>query len=155
MSICKASINDVPQMVSLIQTERQRLETWQPTMWRQAANTEVQTSEWFSALVAGEDIIALVDKDESAVNGFLIAFPQPSPPVYNPGTTYMIDDFCVAEDRLWPTVGSNLLTTALAQLKDKGATQCLSVSPVAHQSKGDVLAAAGLTPASTWWTTNL
>lgn len=155
MTIRAATIADVPQMTSLIQAERQRLEAWQPTMWRQAKDVTGQTSEWFSALVAGEDVVTLVSTKDTEVNGLLIAFPQPSPPVYDPGLTYMIDDFCVADDSLWPNVGAELLSEALWLIRKNGAAQCLAVSPVLHQTKADVLGAAGLRPASTWWTTNL
>ncbi len=155
MTIRPATIDDVPQMTRLIQAERQRLEAWQPTMWRPATNTESLTHEWYSALVVSEDVIALVSTESKHANGFLIAVPQPAPPVYDPGLTYMIDDFCVAEDALWSSVGQRLLTEALSLLKAKGATQCLSVSPIAHRAKADILAAADLKPASTWWTTSL
>ncbi|WOF74653.1 N-acetyltransferase [Parvibaculaceae bacterium PLY_AMNH_Bact1] len=155
MTIRPATVNDVPQMTSLIEAERQRLAAWQPTMWRRAEDTAGQTNEWFSILVAGEGVVALVSIEGTQINGFLIAFPQPSPPVYDPGLTYLIDDFCVAEDTLWPNVGAELLIEALALIKKKGAKQCLSISPVAHQDKAGVLSAAGLAPASTWWTTNL
>ena len=95
-------------------------------------------------------MIALASENNTKIDGFLIAFPQPAPPVYDPGLTYMLDDFCVADDAIWQTVGSELLSTALEAVKTAGAIQCLTVCPIAHTEKAKLLQSAGLLPASTW-----
>ena len=150
MSIRPADSEDVARMTALVEAERERYEMWQPLMWQKANDSKQKTLDWFPHLVAASDVLTLVSKTDGAINGFIIAFPQTAPPVYTPGKTYMIDDFCVAEEILWPTVGKKLLIAVLKAAKSNNATQCLSVCPVAHEAKASLLAEVGLEPASTW-----
>lgn len=151
-----ATPDDIAAMVALIEAARRRLEEWQPHFWRKAEASAAMSQGWFGVLLGNADVIKLVSDTQGTIDGFLIAMLQDAPPVYAPGgKTCMIDDFTVAEDALWTSVGRNLLRTALARATDKGATQTMVVAPNAHAAKKAMLAEEGLSVASTWWTGTL
>lgn len=148
-----AKVEDVAAMVALIEASRTRLEEWQPQFWRKAEASAAMSDGWFGVLVGNPEIITLVSDTDGKIDGFLIAMLQDSPPVYAPGgKTCLIDDFAVAADDLWRSAGRDLLHAALAQAKGKGAIQTVVVAPDAHAAKKAMLAAEGLSIASTWWT---
>ncbi|MEX0840437.1 MAG: N-acetyltransferase [Parvibaculum sp.] len=151
-----AKAEDVAAMVALIEAARRRLEEWQPQFWRKAEASAAMSEGWFGVLVGNPEIITLVSETDGKIDGFLIAMLQDAPPVYSPGgKTCLIDDFAVAGDDLWPGTGRDLLRTALARARDKGATQTVVVAPDAHTAKKAMLAEEGLSIASTWWTSAL
>ncbi|MEQ9143758.1 MAG: N-acetyltransferase [Parvibaculaceae bacterium] len=150
MGIRRATADDVDRMVALIEEERTRMAEWQPTMWRKALNSAEKTSEWFPILIQDENVISIVHEQNGQIDGFLVAIPQPAPPVYDPGLTFVIDDFCVAKDDRWPSLGGALLDYAINEARGRHAAQCISISPIAHHAKMEVLKSRGLEPATIW-----
>jgi len=152
MSIRPASHADVPGMLELIQASRQKLAEWQPVFWHPSPQAQDLTATWFAALVDDENTITLVS-DDQGINGFVIGLIQDGPPVYAPGgKTCLIDDFAVADDKIWESVGTRLLKEMRSAAAERGAIQCVVVSPHADAAKQRCMEASGLSPASTWWT---
>lgn len=152
MTIRPASEADVPRMVELIGASRQKLAEWQPVFWRPSPQAPELTATWFSVLVRDENAITLVS-DDQGVNGFAIGLIQDGPPVYAPGgKTCLVDDFAIADNEDWESIGSELLKEMRIAAADHGAVQCVVVSPKADAQKQICLETAGLTAASIWWT---
>ena len=88
-------------------------------------------------------------------NGFLIAAPVATPPVFDAGPTAVIDDFCVDDPALWPIAGQSLLRAARAELKERGFQQIVVVSGFQDAAKQAFLEREKLSLASAWWTAPL
>ena len=147
---------DVPAMVDLVEKARRRMAEWQPQFWRKAKDSASMSQGWFTMLVGTDEVVTLVSEEGGAINGFLIASLQEPPPVYKPGgKTCVIDDFTVAEDRLWAEAGRDLLRAALTQAAAKGAAQSVVIAPDAHTEKKKLLESEGLLLTSGWWTVPL
>ena len=95
-----------------------------------------------------EDYLLFVAKDQTGqVQGFVIAQWVKVPEVYNPGTTLMIDDFCVKEPSVWQSIGGALLS----KLKEFKAEQVIIVCGYHDQPKSTFLEKSGLYAASKWY----
>ena len=152
MLIRRAEEMDILSMARLAEEFREKLEVWQPVFWRRAAGSGELSESYFRYLMQSEDNLALVNEDYAGVDGFLIATLVDSPPVYDPGgKTCLIDDFAVAEDELWGTVGEALVERASEWAKNKGATQTVVITPLAYDEKLSFLKDRGMTPAASWW----
>lgn len=139
-------------MARLAETFREKLEEWQPVFWKRADGSAQLSENYFRFLMQDEDNCALVNEDYAGVDGFLIATLVDAPPVFNPGgKTCLIDDFVVAEDELWATVGEALVERASEWAKSKGATQTVVITPLAHQEKLSFVKGRDMTPAASWW----
>lgn len=156
MTIRPATSGDLIAMVAMIEAYRIRLQEWEPRFWSKAGNSGELSELWFGILVDDENTCALISEGDSAINGFLIATLTDGPPVYDTGgKAMMIDDYCVADDTLWPTVGAALLEEAKAWGGDQGANQTIIVSPNKHDAKMKFLEGGDQTLVSTWWTQSL
>jgi GNAT superfamily N-acetyltransferase len=84
--------------------------------------------------------------------GFIVGKLMPAPEVYNPGgLTLMIDDFCVADESEWHSIGSKLVQKIKAIAKLRGAAQVLIVCGAHDGPKCHFLKKMGLTVASEWY----
>jgi hypothetical protein len=144
---------DVARMVELSEQKRQEYQTYQPIFWRKAASSRAVQTPYFAELLTRPHIIALVHETNGLIDGFVIAAVIGAPPVYDPGgLTCMIDDFCVAMPDQWASVGKALLAEVGQLAQGRGACQFVVVCGHLDQPKRTMLAAAGLTISSEWYT---
>jgi hypothetical protein len=98
-------------------------------------------SAFFAKLASEPDTVFLVAEDEGHMQGFVIARKFPTPPVYAPGgSTWLIDDFCVATPDAWQTAGKVLLAEASAAARARGAGQVVVVCGDHDHAKAELLA---------------
>jgi len=143
---------DIGAMARLADAFRARLEAWQPVFWKRAQGSLALSEDYFRFLMQSEDNCALVNEDYAGVDGFLIATLVDAPPVYDPGgKTCLIDDFAVAEDEMWASVGEALVERASEWAKSKGATQTVVITPLAYDAKLSFLKNRDMTPTASWW----
>lgn len=153
MDIRPANTSDIPTTVAMVEHCRREHQKHQPTFWRKAANAAAVTETFFTKLVDEPGTFFLVATQGSQLQGFLIARRFPAPPVFDPGgETYLIDDFCVLEPRLWLTVGEALLSHASTLIHEHGGAQIVVVSADRDLAKSEMLRRSDLTIASNWWT---
>jgi hypothetical protein len=152
LQIHPAQNSHVPAMVALAAAKRTQYAAYQPQFWRIAPDAvEVQTA-YFRRLLTQPEVLARVALQAGTVVGFVVARVIPAPPVYDPGgLTCMIDDFCVADDADWATVGRGLLDAVCAVAEKLGAVQAVVVCGHLDEPKRALLRAAGLTIASEWY----
>lgn len=131
MDIEAATLDDVEPMVRLSEAFRSTLTRYSPVFWRKAEDSFERQSAWFRALLPLHDTIALVARSGSELRGFAIGRLQNAPPVYAPGgPVLLIDDFCVASDADWESVGGALLDRLEVRARERGAV--LSAVMCAH-----------------------
>ena len=138
-------------MVRLSETFRERLASYSPIFWCKAKDSFERQVAWFNVLLGLDDTIALVDDEAGVVQGFAIGRLTPAPPVYAPGgPVCLIDDFCVADDAAWSTIGAGLLREIETHAKQRGAV--LSVVICAHldAKKRELLARLQFAVTSEW-----
>ena len=122
-------------------------------MWRKAAHSAAATETFFTELLIATDTFFLIAVEGSQHQGFLIARKFATAPVFDPGgETWLIDDFCVAEPRLWLSVGEELLSHATTLIHEHGGVQIVVVSADRDLAKAEMLRRSDLTIASNWWT---
>ncbi len=152
MEISAATETDIPQLIQLIEGRREKLAAAQPVFWARGENTVELTQAFFGYLIQSSEAIVLAAHEGDEVQGFLIAMKHVVPPVYAPpGETFMIDDFALAGESLWGTVGTALIKAAEAEAKTRGAGQLIAVSAMMEQACGAAYKAEGFNPVSQWW----
>ncbi|MGB0922200.1 MAG: hypothetical protein ACPG1C_12895 [Alphaproteobacteria bacterium] len=152
MKIAPATDEDIPQMVALIEARREILAAAEPVFWARGENTVGLTQAFFGYLIQSEETIALCAYEGTTMQGFLIALKQAVPPAYTPpGDTYLIDDFALADEALWPSVGVALMQAAETVAKANGAGQLIAVSAMVEQTRSKTYKADGFNPVSQWW----
>ena len=133
-TIRASRVSDIDDMVSLSKVKRLAYEKVQSQFWRHNGEEgDNAQRKWFKELLADEKYLmftaishckrsttmqkhnlspesyALLSDDEKVV-GFIIGKLMAAPEVYNPGgLTLMIDDFCVADQVEWHSIGSKLV----------------------------------------------
>jgi GNAT superfamily N-acetyltransferase len=153
VDVRKAATTDIKAAVELVEQSRRQLQKYQPTFWRKAANSAAATETYFTRLLSEPDTFFLVAIEGSRFEGFLIARKFPAPPVFDPGgDTWLIDDFCVLEPRLWLSVGEALLSHVSTLIHEHGGVQIVVVSADRDLAKTEMLRRSDLTIASNWWT---
>ena len=153
MDVRKADTADIKAAVELVEKSRRQFQKFQPTFWRKAANSAAATEAFFTRLLTEPGTYFLVAVEGTRLQGFLIARKFPTPPVFDPGgDTYLIDDFCVLEPRLWLTLGEALLSHASTLIHEHGGAQIVVISVDRDLGKAEMLRRSGLTIASNWWT---
>ena len=152
MPVRIATEDDLPAMVSLIEAHRVQLKEWQPRFWNPAPGAAEMSKQWFGHLISQTRNLGLVHESDGTIDGFLIATIVPAPPVYDPGgLTCLIDDFAVASDDLWPSVGEALVQYASGWSKENGASQTVIITPMAHNEKMAFVENRRMTPSASWW----
>ena len=153
LALRTASAADVPAMVGLSSTKRRAYADALPVFWRSAVDADVRQAAWFAHLLGRETTLALLAEDAAGVAGFVVGVVHPAPPVYDPGgPTCTVDDFCVRDETLWPTVGAALLADVRARARARGAVQVVVVCGVHDRPKRTLLERPDLSPASLWFT---
>lgn len=153
MDVRKAEAFDIKAAVELAERNRRQFHKYQPTLWRKAANSAAATEAFFVELLAEPGTYFLVAVEGARLQGFLIARKFPTPPVFDPGgDTYLIDDFCVLEPRLWLTLGEALLSHVSTLIHEHGGAQIVVIAVDRDLGKAEMLRRSGLTIASNWWT---
>ncbi|GCE29592.1 N-acetyltransferase [Dictyobacter alpinus] len=156
MSVRRAEGRDVTAMVELAEQRRLHYQRYQPTFWRKAQDSREQHIPFLESLLKCEDVLLLVHESAGEIDGFIIADFVAAPPVYNPGgPTCRVDDFCVAEESLWETVGRALLGEVLRLARARGAAQSVVVCAHLDQPKRAMLAQSGYSIASEWYVRDL
>jgi GNAT superfamily N-acetyltransferase len=145
--------DDVATVARLAQQRRQQYAKYEPQFWRIADDALAVHTSFIERMVADEDVVTLVaaGADDDLI-GFVIGQLVPPPPVYDPGgPSGFIDDFVVAAEEQWPTVGRDLLQHAAEALRSRGAVQVVVVCGHLDEAKRGAMAAAGLSLASEWY----
>ena len=150
--IQKAKKSDIPWMVSLSHNKRKNYAEAQKQFWKMAKNSDDVQQKWFEELLEQQDVIALVSDDKK---GFVIGKIITPPEVYDAGLTLMIDDFCVAEEELWMSVGKDLINEIKKVAISRGVKQILAVSGAHDSHKKSLLKQVGLITASEWYVGDL
>jgi GNAT superfamily N-acetyltransferase len=156
MPLRRAESRDVSEMAELAEKRRLHYQRYQPTFWRKAQDSQEQHTPFLESLLKREDVLILVHESTEKIEGFVIADFVAAPPVYDPGgSTCRVDDFCVAQEHLWETVGLALLNEVLRLAKEHGAAQSVVVCAHLDQSKRAMLAQLGYSIASEWYVRDL
>src|SRR5690242_16724228 len=151
LTIRTGTAEDLQACVAILEAKRQRYERYEPQFWKRAPDATAKTQAFLNYLTVQPTTLFLVGEQEGAVTGFLTARPQPAPPVFEPGQTAFVDDFYVADDALWPTMGAALLRAARVQLKERGFAQVIVVTAYRDDGKMEMLKQEKLSLASAWW----
>ena len=147
-----AQHSDVPAMVELSEQKRTQYQEYQPTFWRKADDSRERQLPFLERLINRDDVITLVYEQDGVIAGFIIADLVKAPPVYNPGgLTCRVDDFCLANEDEWETIGRELLNEVQHLAKQRGAAQTVVVCGHRDQPKRDMLSRLGFTIASEWY----
>jgi hypothetical protein len=153
LDVRKAATTDIQAAVELAEATRRHLQKYQPTFWHKAARSASATEKLFATLLTEPDTFFLVATEGRQLQGFLIARKFPAPPVFDPGgDTYLVDDFCVLEPRLWLSTGEALLSHASTLIHEHGGAQIVVVCADRDLAKTEMLRRSDLTIASNWWT---
>lgn len=146
----RARRSDLSGMVSLVETHRLALASYEPTFWRKAAASRRWTRLHFGLLLIRRTW-AIVAECDGQVCGFLIAIPQRAPPVFDPGMkTALIDDFCIAAGADYHAVATALFDHVRPLLRDAGFGQLVVISAVRDEAKSAFLRGQQIHPVSQW-----
>src|SRR3954469_9256402 len=105
MTVRDATGTDVGSMTDLFDRQRLQHEAFSPVFWRVAANARNAHRAFIELLVQSRGVLTLV----SSAGGALIALDRGD-------KGWLIDDFAVPRDELWPTTGFELLRAALDRI---------------------------------------
>lgn len=135
-------------IVPLAARRRAEYETYQPQFWRVAPSAEALHREFLATLVEDGRWGSFVSEP---FGGYAFCRLVPAPPVYDPGgPSCFVDDFAVTSAQLWPSDGRALLDAAARWGAGRGAAQLVVVNGPQDAPKAELLAAFGLSIASTW-----
>ena len=153
MSIRLSQAGDIQSIVEMSYQKRLSYEKAQLQFWKYVGDAaELSQAKWFEELLDHDDHIMLTAESNQKIVGFIIGKSMPAPEVYNPGgLTLMIDDFCVADESEWHSIGSKLIQGIKTIAKTKGVAQILVVCGAHDESKRRFLKRMGLTVASEWY----
>ncbi|MBL6938892.1 MAG: GNAT family N-acetyltransferase [Alphaproteobacteria bacterium] len=153
MSVVReATASDIEACAALAEARRAQYEPFEPIFWKRRPGSEAMSKAWFTHLLSQPEHVFLVAEWAGAPVGFLIASPVAPPPVYDAGRTAVIDDFCVEDAGMWPSVGQHLLREARTRLRARGIRQIVVISGEKDAEKKAFLESEKLSLASTWWT---
>lgn len=123
----RATEKDLPRMVELSGKRRHRYARYQPVFWRPAEDADEKQEGFFGWLLQQETPLILVSEaGDGSLNGFIIALRMERLPMNDPAFRLLdglhIDDFVVADARLWSTVGRDLLLAAVTAHQERVGT---------------------------------
>ncbi|HXL98666.1 MAG TPA: GNAT family N-acetyltransferase [Rhizomicrobium sp.] len=151
MTIRSGEKADLPACIAILEKTRARYQTYEPQFWKRAHDAAAKSAMFLSYLIAQEGTLFLVAESGGVINGFITAKPQPVPPVFTPGATALIDDFCVGENADWLETGAALLRAARKTLQERGFEQIVVVTAYRDDGKMQMLKQENLSLASAWW----
>jgi len=153
MSVRKAQSGDIESMAHIAELRRLHYQELEPVFWKKAENSEQIGKAFFRQLIEDSTTHMFVIDGEDGVTGFLIAKEARNPPVYNPGgSSYVIDDFALADPVTWSVQGKALLEHIQQYAKDNNWRQLVIVCGDQDNYKKAMLEEAGLRIASNWYT---
>ena len=151
LTVRSAELADVEPMVALSEAFRGLLERYSPRFWRKADDSRERQEAWFRVLLPLDRTIAVVAEVGSELRGFAIGQIQEAPPVYAPGgPVCLIDDFCLASDAEWTSVGARLLDEVERRARDRGAVLSIVVCPRRGAAKRSFLRGRGFEATAEW-----
>jgi len=143
---------DVAAITRLIEQRRDEYQVQAPVFWKKSAKSAVWTKGYYRFLLLTRRATVIVAEEFGTITGFLIAMRARVPPVFDPGPTIFIDDFCVASPDRWADTGGALIRHLRAIAKERGWRQIIVVSGTADAPKNDFLSSIALSETSSWWT---
>jgi len=161
VTIRAATTDDLDAVVDLAAAARAGYAVHQPVFWRTAPDARGADRSYLAGQITDDSVISFVATEPDrgredggeVVVGFAVGVLHPAPPVYDPGgPTCTVDDFTVDDPARWVTTGAELLRELRSRAATLGAVQVVVVVGAHDHPKRAALAAAGLTPASQWWT---
>lgn len=149
--IREAVPDDIAAMVALSDRDRTRRERVDPEFFRKnPAGIEFQ-AYFFKNQLQSDRIIAVVDEDAGELRGFVIATIMQAPPVYDTGgLTVLVDDFTVADETEWNTIGLALLEHVKTEGKLRGAVGVVTICARGDDFKHRWLQEIGTRVVSEW-----
>ncbi len=153
MTIQEVQSGDIGAVVQLLEQRRKQYQVYQPVFWRKSADSAESTGPYLETLMHDPDAVFLVAIAKDEVVGFVIARKIDTPTVYSPGgATFVIDDFCVSNDKHWLSTGSELLNAVSTALRSRDVAQVVVVCGDRDLAKAEFLRRSGYSIASNWWT---
>lgn len=147
-----ATPGDVSAMIELAERKRLQYELFQPVFWRKAADSRQKQIPYFEHLLGKETCVALVHEQNGQIDGFIIGTILPAPPVYDPGgLTCLVDDFALADEKAWESLGAALLAAVRQKVATRGVVQTVVVCAHLDEPKQSMLRDVGLSVASEWY----
>lgn len=136
---------DIDSVVALSEKKRLQYQSFQPLFWRKATNSAAIQKPYLENLISKDHILALAYFEQERICGFVVA---------NVGKEAIcnIDDFAVADDSEWQTVGNMLLQEVGVLARHHQATKYEVVCGHLDQPKRAMLQSAGLHVARYWFT---
>jgi len=127
-TVRRATPSDLPRIVELSRRKRHDYARYQPIFWRPAKDAEQKQLDFFGWLLQQEAPLLFVSEaSDASLHGFIIAMPGDRLPLNDPALRLVnglhIDDFTVADEDLWSTVGRDLLFTAVTAHQDRVGTE--------------------------------
>jgi hypothetical protein len=123
----RATESDLPRMVELSHKRRHQYARYQPVFWRPAEDADEKQVGFFGWLLQQEAPLVLVSEaGDGSLNGFIIALRMERLPMNDPAFRLRnglhVDDFAVADDDVWSTVGKDLLLAAVTAHQERVGT---------------------------------
>jgi hypothetical protein len=148
IEIRAANRTDVPAMVAISAERRERLEQFQPQLWRRRADAERLQAVFFEEVLLDDDATVLVATSRRVVVGFVIARLEQAPPVFDPGgPTCTIDG--IGADNV--STAQELLRAVRRWAARRGASQLVVIVAHGDRSIRALLEDESMTLASEWW----
>jgi hypothetical protein len=151
-SVRPAVESDLSRIEELCEAKRIEYQGYSPVFWNKAPNSLAAHLEYLKSLIKHPDTFLLVAEQKGVVEGFVIGAIASPPPVYNPGgKVCIIDDYNVASESLWDTVGKGLLRQAWQEGAKRGAVLVVVVCGQRDTPKRTMLQDSKLEVASEWF----
>ncbi len=139
-------------MADLAEAKRQQYRDHAPPFQRPAPDGRVVHESFLPKLLAWEGFTVLVHDGAGGVDGFIVARFGSAPPPYGEGSLFHVDDFAVADEAAWPTVGAALLREVMHRADVAGIETAIVVSgpPSVDEPKTAFLSGRGLRVDAEW-----
>jgi len=145
--------DDVSDIVGLCETARLRLQEYQPVFWRKAADSAEKQAGFLRYLIDQKSITTLVHRGSSGIDGVVTAATRGGDFLYElrPSACYT-DDFALADESYWETLGAELLKAIVSLERAKGALYSQVICPHLNLEKGRMLQTLGYRLGHQWFT---
>lgn len=142
---------DIPRIVELHEQRRLQYQEYQPALWRKAEDSAEEDRAYLESAIADATVIALVHDRGGTVDGAIVGVLSHLSPMYDPGgPVCVVDDFVVASQELWNTVGVKLLNAMAREAHKRGAVHLTVSCGYQDRLKRTMLALHGCTIATAW-----
>jgi GNAT superfamily N-acetyltransferase len=154
MMVAPARPADAAQAARLAAVKREEYERYSPVFWRVAENALAIHEPFLARCIEDTATFAsFAYRDDDELRGIAIAARKASPPPFrdDPEPTWLVDDFFVASNELWPMVGTALVRAVEDAARVGGADRVIVLCARRDEPKRDMILAAGYERAATWW----